>query len=530
MKTRRLTNLSEDTIRTKTSTGNTRLHMAAEAGQIRYIPRCLLVVELFLDKNNRGQTPLHLAASHGHLDQVPRAFLTEQTLTTFNGDGKTVLHLAAEARCMDQIPKEFLTSKLLSLRAKDCDARTVFHCAAASYSVKQIPREAITREMWKARDNDGRTPEESFRFAAASWYQRSRNIPFLTSNCHTCLGGIEFSENGLGHMANCPHCEHRTRLGPAEHLGTRLNTDQPITVRKCDPPPKQVPPPPENKTKPVPLAKLTVETIRSSTKRGDTPLHRAARNCKISEVPSQLLQMDLFLAKNSEGRTPLHVAAEAGCLNQIPNEFLTKQTLTVRTGPPYAPEGFYTTGSGYKARTETVLHIAVRCGHSDQIPRELLTPEFLSIEATGYRLTLLHELALAGRLDLVPESYVSSEMWNLRDNLDRKPRDLVYDGKQRQASVAAVREEPATEKQKEKLRWFGCTWNEGITKGQASDALDQCVRQFPDRNADYYSRPATEEQKAKIRSFGMNAEDNRRDGPLTYGEAKDLIRDVERNG
>jgi tellurite resistance protein len=45
------------------------------------------------------------------------------------------------------------------------------------------------------------------------------------------------------------------------------------------------------------------------------------------------------------------------------------------------------------------------------------------------------------------------------------------------------RNEPATEQQKEKLRFFGCTWDEGITAGQATDALGECASQFPDREA-----------------------------------------------
>jgi hypothetical protein len=43
------------------------------------------------------------------------------------------------------------------------------------------------------------------------------------------------------------------------------------------------------------------------------------------------------------------------------------------------------------------------------------------------------------------------------------------------------RDNPATEKQKDKLRFFGCTWEVGITAGQADDMLELCAKQFPDR-------------------------------------------------
>lgn len=81
------------------------------------------------------------------------------------------------------------------------------------------------------------------------------------------------------------------------------------------------------------------------------------------------------------------------------------------------------------------------------------------------------------------------------------------------------RNEPATEKQKEKLRFFGCTWDEGITAGQASDALEECAKQFPDAEAAYQkSQPATEEQKDKLRFFGCTW-----NGDITVGHASDAL-------
>jgi hypothetical protein len=296
-------------------------------------------------------------------------------------------------------------------------------------------------------------------------------------------------------------------------------------------PEKSPPPLPRQKRKAVSqMAKLTEETIRATTKSGDTPLHRAARNGTIHEIPRHLLQTELFMAAKNASfstETPLHTAAKYGHLDQVPLQFLTKETLTMPVG-----RGTYTTDSGYVARTETPLHVAVRCGHADQIPQEFLTPQFLSIEAKGDRDTLLHYLAYANRLDLVPEVHADSEMWNLRNRSGQTPRDVLEGEIQRKAYVARVRNESATEKQKDKLGWFGCTWDEGITKGQASDAIDECVRRFPKLDADYYNRPATEEQLAKLRDYlkadGATPEDCAdEDKPLTYGQAKDLIWECE---
>lgn len=229
------------------------------------------------------------------------------------------------------------------------------------------------------------------------------------------------------------------------------------------------------------------------------------------------------------GNTLLHKAARNGTLNQVPRELLTKENLTIVAKPSYAPEGFYFTGSGYKAKTETVLHIAALYGHGDQIPVEFLTPDLLSIEAKGHAQTVLHYFALSKSLELIPKIYDNSEMWNIKDRQGFTPRKLQEALIAQEAYVAQVRTEPATEKQKEKLRWFGCTFDEGMTKGQASDALDKCVRDFPEKESAYYSRPATEEQMAKLRSYyGKNLDEV--DGPFTYGKVKDLIweRDMEK--
>jgi hypothetical protein len=84
------------------------------------------------------------------------------------------------------------------------------------------------------------------------------------------------------------------------------------------------------------------------------------------------------------------------------------------------------------------------------------------------------------------------------------------------------RNDPATEKQKEKLRFFGCTWDEGITKGQASNAIEECVKNFPQLEFMYQNRPATEQQRALLRGFGKKPR-----ASMTYVRARDLIKECE---
>jgi hypothetical protein len=98
------------------------------------------------------------------------------------------------------------------------------------------------------------------------------------------------------------------------------------------------------------------------------------------------------------------------------------------------------------------------------------------------------------------------------------------------------RNKPGTDEQKVRLKWFGCTWDEGITKGQASDAIEECIRLFPEKNQQYYDRPATEDQVKIMHELlhgcgydydsigSIETEDGK---PLTYGLAKMAIRNLE---
>jgi len=124
------------------------------------------------------------------------------------------------------------------------------------------------------------------------------------------------------------------------------------------------------------LPKLTEETIRTRTKTGDTPLHRAAKLGRIAEIPKHLLSVELFSVKNDRKETPLDVAARSGQL--------------------------------------------------DKIPKEFLTPEILSI-AIPYHGTILHHLAYIKRLDVIPECYANSTMWNLRNSRGQTPHDVFHE-------------------------------------------------------------------------------------------------------
>ncbi len=284
---------------------------------------------------------------------------------------------------------------------------------------------------------------------------------------------------------------------------------------------------PKRKVSP-PLSKLTEATIRDKTQSGDTPLHRAAKQGRIAEIPKHLLSIELFLVRNCRDETPIHAAAGCGKLDKVPLEFLTQETLTAST--EYGSSLVYTKKESKTGptppRTESPLHRAIRFGHADQIPKQFLTPEFLRLAATGYRETVLHYLARENRLDLISEIYADSPMWDLRNSSGQTPRGIIAAKIEREAYVARVRSELATEKQKEKLRWFGIPVKVEMTKGEASDALDKCVKDFPEKELAYYNRPATKDQMAALRAYyGKDLDEV--EGPFTYGRAKNLIWEIE---
>jgi hypothetical protein len=199
-------------------------------------------------------------------------------------------------------------------------------------------------------------------------------------------------------------------------------------------------------------------------------------------------------------------------------EFLTRETLTVQDNNGNNP-----------------LHTAAYCDHADQIPGKFLTLEFLGIPTrlryggeTRDGDTLLHILAGKNQLGLIPSDCFAPEMWSLKNHYGQTPRDILANAGRREA----WRDDPATAKQKEKLHYFGCTWESEITKGEASNAITECIRRFPQMDTDYYNRPATDPQLAKLRPYLRANKESPDDyaapgKPLTYGEAKELISECE---
>lgn len=325
-------------------------------------------------------------------------------------------------------------------------------------------------------------------------------------------------------VVTCPHCGKETKLFALAPPIEPPPIIPQVYLPDIQTPLTSGPPPPPSKSMMVvtqrlylQLTELTEAKIKRRTNLGDTALHRAAKNGIIQAVPSSLLTVELFMERNKSGDTPLHIAARHGYLHQIPFIFLTLETLTV-----------------WEDFGETPLHIAAHCGQFCRIPKQLLTPELLSLRTRNQTAnTVLHFLAAANRLNLIPKDRITPELWRLRSGDGSTPRDS-FDKARRLTKLKneseSWRNDPMTEKQKVKLGFFGCTWDAGITKGQASDTIDECVRGFPDIDQAYYGRPATEAQLEELREYCKTdpeaAEEFAEEAEtMTCGEAKKSIED-----
>ena len=104
--------------------------------------------------------------------------------------------------------------------------------------------------------------------------------------------------------------------------------------------------------------------LQQVTDGGNTILHVAA-NFKNTKAATKILDLDLSLLckTNKKGDTPMHIAARLGCLEMV--ELLIKRKEDVKEG-----KKLLTTENSEK---DTALHVAVRKGHLRIV--ELLTKE-----------------------------------------------------------------------------------------------------------------------------------------------------------
>ncbi|XWS43919.1 hypothetical protein CRYUN_Cryun16bG0145900 [Craigia yunnanensis] len=147
----------------------------------------------------------------------------------------------------------------------------------------------------------------------------------------------------------------------------------------------------------------------SPGKRGDSPLHLAARTGNLTRVREILQNSDgpearEFLAKqNLEGETPLYVAAENGqaflVAEMLKHMDLETASITARNG--YDPFHVAAKQGHVDLSCTTALHTAAAQGHIDVVNLLLETDSDLAKIARNNGKTVLHSAARMGHLEVV---------------------------------------------------------------------------------------------------------------------------------
>jgi len=139
------------------------------------------------------------------------------------------------------------------------------------------------------------------------------------------------------------------------------------------------------------------EALRTPGPRGWTPLHNAAENGLLSQIPQELLTQENLLKPDDYGWTPFHLAVESKSLGEIPKELLTRENFLTPTLSRFTP-----------------LHGAAENATLDQLPPHLLTEAHLLVkDDEGW--SPLHYAARDNSLKTLPIKLSLPTLKKLRD-------------------------------------------------------------------------------------------------------------------
>lgn len=130
--------------------------------------------------------------------------------------------------------------------------------------------------------------------------------------------------------------------------------------------------------------KVQEEALRTRGPKGWTPLHHAAENGLLAQIPKEILNQNTLLHPDDLGWTPFHLAVESKSLEEIPRDLLTKENFLTPTLYGFTP-----------------LHSAAEKGILEQLPLDILTEDHLLFEdAEGW--SPLHYAARDNSLKTLP--------------------------------------------------------------------------------------------------------------------------------
>lgn len=203
-------------------------------------------------------------------------------------------------------------------------------------------------------------------------------------------------------------------------------------------------PHPLRETDSIDYGKLTKENLFQVYLNGETPLHRAATQGKIKEIPQNLLQdPEVWTQGDERNRTPLHNASTKKCLDQVPigillykkSKLLDSQDSLGTT--PFSqtiaqdcfhqlPEESITLKRLLDKKEDgkkNALELLTISGDLGKLPKGLQTPETFTANL-GEKQTSAHVAAANGTLDQVPQRMFTSESLLILNENQTSP--LIY--------------------------------------------------------------------------------------------------------
>jgi hypothetical protein len=242
------------------------------------------------------------------------------------------------------------------------------------------------------------------------------------------------------------------------------------------------------------FAALDAQSILKQTKTGDTPIHRAAKQGRLNEIPAGLLSISHFLIANNDKRTALHVAAMNSHLDQVPIKFLTEETLCARD-----------------VYGSAVVHRAAEYGSLEQIPRNLLSEKVMLLRNKQDQ--TVRDIVKANR----PTEKQIQYLQNLGVSFDPKTltKGLASGLIDRTLRERRSEESPSAEQlAKVKRLNVDAEIPPNASKQDVSDVLEEAIL-----------RPATEAQFGRAAELGLNLTDR---SDFTSGRLDDYLKLAER--
>jgi ankyrin repeat protein len=280
---------------------------SAAQGDVDFIGRILGAGGQLNKKNKDGFTPLHVAAINGQPDSVRCLVRFGADIAAKDSDGYTPLHRAVLNQQVHLIAQLVNLGANVNEKTADGRASTSLHLAA------MVADEVVRRRSSIASvESTSSNPPNNLRFSYA--FRASPDISPLASSSN--LG-----QASSYHTANTsPQLSTSTR--------SRSNSRPPLTLATSLNEPNDSY---ENCTILEALVRAGAN-LELPDKRGDTPLHAAARSGRTKSIETLLALGASMNTRNAENKTALAILASSEDLNTVASRILLERGAVASPG------------------------------------------------------------------------------------------------------------------------------------------------------------------------------------------------------